>query len=111
MYVRRSLLVADPGQTRRYGIDLLLAAQTHSCSLTYRGFAWCGWDSASAQRVLALTKTLCSHVLFPQKEVGACIPLPLQKGQVYVLGYIFMYPNFLLKANTRIHINGLYLKV
>ena len=74
-------MVADPGQMRRYNIHLLFVTQTCSCSLTYEGFVWCGWDCAFAQCVLSVTKTLCSYVLFPQKEAGTCIPLQLGEGQ------------------------------
>lgn len=80
-YVRRSLVAADPGQTRRWNIQLLFTAQSCSCSLTYKGVVWCRWDCASAQRVLAITETLCSHIRFPHQEVGACIPLQLREGQ------------------------------
>lgn len=62
----------------RYNIYLLFVAQTHSCLLTYKIFVWSRWDSASSQCV----QTLCIYVLFPQKEVGTCIPLQLWEGQV-----------------------------
>ena len=70
-YMRRSLLVADPGQMRRYNVDLLFGVQTCSCSLTYKGFVWCRWDYASSQCVLIVTETLYSYILFPQKKAGA----------------------------------------